>query len=92
MLKDVTMFQPARPRLMWSSEQNCRARLKGSVWLVEAVPMRPMRLVACAIAPNAVIGSSHRRAELPISGGRFRTSARKIELKQAASAVRAQAM
>jgi len=23
----VTMFQPMRPRLMWSSEQNCRARL-----------------------------------------------------------------
>ena len=56
------MFQPARPPLMWSSEPNWRARLNGSVYVVEAVAISPIRLVTAAMAASAVIGSSQIRA------------------------------
>jgi len=55
------MFQAARPLLMWSIEANCRARLKGSVYVVEAVAMSPTRLVDTANAASTVIGSSQVR-------------------------------
>ena len=44
------MFQPTRPSLRWSSEANCRARLYGSLYVVEEVPMTPIRSVAAADA------------------------------------------
>jgi hypothetical protein len=45
---EVTMFQPARPPLMWSSEVNQRARLYGSLKPVDAVAISPMWLVTPA--------------------------------------------
>lgn len=38
---EVTMFQPARPPLMWSREANLRATWKGSLYVVETVAMSP---------------------------------------------------
>ena len=55
------MFQPARPPLRWSSEANSRARLYGSVYVVEAVAIRPIRSVAAASADSQVNGSSRNR-------------------------------
>ena len=55
------MFQPARPLLRWSSEANSRARLYGSEYVVEAVPIRPIRSVTAAIADIQVNGSSRNR-------------------------------
>ena len=46
------MFQPARPLLRWSSEANSRARLYGSLYVVEAVAISPIRSVAAAIADS----------------------------------------
>ena len=42
----VTTFQPARPPLTWSSEANRRARLYGSLYVVDAVAISPIRSVA----------------------------------------------
>ena len=52
------MFQPARPPLMWSSEAYLRAMWNGSLYVVEAVATRPMRLVTAASADRSVSGSS----------------------------------
>ena len=52
------MFQPARPPETWSSEEKRRARWKGSLKVVEAVAIRPMCVVATAIAGSTVSGSS----------------------------------
>ena len=38
----VTMFQAARPPLIWCSVAKVRATLKGSLKLVETVPPSPM--------------------------------------------------
>jgi hypothetical protein len=43
-LEVVTMFQPARPSLRWSSEAKRRRGDKGSSKVVEAVAIRPMLL------------------------------------------------
>ena len=80
---DVTMFQPARPREMWSSDAIWRATLYGWLNDVDTEPMRPMWLVRAASADSRVTGSR------PGSGwfGSVETpSARKIVWIFAASA------
>ncbi len=80
------MFQPARPLLIWSMEANCRARLKGSEKLLDAVAIRPMRSVTAAIAGSSVTGSSQMRAPRAASSVCANMSAKKIESNRPASA------
>jgi hypothetical protein len=54
----VTMFQPARPPLTWSREAKRRARLYGSLYVVDAVAISPIRLVAAARMASRTVGSS----------------------------------
>src|SRR3954468_4764875 len=53
----VTMFQPARPLEIQSSDANLRAMLYGSLYVVEAVATRPILSVTAASAESNVIGS-----------------------------------
>jgi hypothetical protein len=41
---EVTMFQPARPPLTWSTEASRRARLYGSLYVEETVAISPILL------------------------------------------------
>ncbi len=87
----MTTFQPARPPLTWSTLANRRARLYGSLYVVDAVAISPIREVAAAIAVSSTVGSSEpagRRPTLPNSTGE---SAKKIEsnLPRSASCARA---
>jgi hypothetical protein len=84
----VTMFQPARPALIWSSEPKQRARLYGSVYVVDAVAAR-MRLVIIANADGSVIGSSRTMTEGWTLGPVFSASARNSRSNLPHSLVRA---
>jgi len=53
----VTIFQPARPLLTWSSAENRRAKLYGELYDVDAVAMRPTCSVTSAKAVSKVNGS-----------------------------------
>jgi hypothetical protein len=53
----VTMFQPARPLLRWSSVAKRRARSHGDEYVVEAVASRPTWLVVGTSAASRSIGS-----------------------------------
>ena len=53
----VTAFQPIRPWLMMSSVLNWRARLYGSLKVVDPVATNPMRSVARAAAAIVSRGS-----------------------------------
>ena len=55
---EVTMFQPARPPLTWSTDANLRARLYGSLYVDDTVAISPIRLVCCDSAVSRVSGSS----------------------------------
>ena len=55
---DATTFQPERPLLIRSNVANLRARLYGSLYVVDAVVTRPTWLVTMASAGSNVIGSS----------------------------------
>src|SRR3954451_15851094 len=55
---EVTMFQPARPPLTWSTDASRRARLYGSLYVDDTVAMSPILLVCCDSAVNRVSGSS----------------------------------
>ncbi len=83
------MFQPARPPLTWSSVAKRRARLKGSLYDVDAVAMSPMRVVAIAIAVSSTVGSSAPAGRLPTSPKRAGESAKNTESIRPRSAVRA---
>ena len=81
----VTMFQPARPPLTWSSEAKRRARLNGSLYVVEAVAISPIRLGrrrrARSAARSARALPGGRRPMSPHSTGQ---SARKTRVELAA--------
>nr|WP_255359409.1 hypothetical protein [Frondihabitans sp. PAMC 28766] len=55
---EVTMFQPMRPRVRWSSVANWRAGRYGLSNVVDAVQMMPMCSVAWASVDAATTGSS----------------------------------
>jgi hypothetical protein len=59
--KLVTTFQPARPRLMWSSEAKRRATLNGELYVELSVPTSPMCRVWTATADSSVSGSRRLR-------------------------------
>jgi hypothetical protein len=80
-----------RPALRWSSEEKYRARLYGSVRVVETVPMSPMCSVVAASAESSVSGSKLRAALCRMSGKAATPSARKTESNRPRSAVRASA-
>ena len=81
---DVTMFQPARPREMWSSDAICRATLYGWLNDVDTEPMRPMWLGA---GRERGLAGSPVRGRAPGGSGSVETpSARKIVWIFAASA------
>ena len=81
------MFQPARPSLTWSSDANLRARLYGSLNVVDAVPMSPIRWVAIAIAVSSTVGSSERGARWRTRSASTGPSARNTASKPAFSAI-----
>ena len=70
----VTTFQPARPRLIRSSEAKRRARLNGELYDVVAVPTSPMRSVRDGerreqgerLEPVEVVGRRVRGDELAV--------------------------
>ena len=83
---EVTMFQPARPPLTWSTDASRRARLYGSLYVDDTVAISPIRLVCCDSAVSRVSGSSWpggRNSPLPVSAG---PSARNSESNFASSA------
>ena len=93
-VKLVTTFHPARPPVMWSSEPNWRAMVKGSLKLVLAVATSPIRSVTAAMAPSTVTGSKRaaRAVRASSSGGSGHTakrSPRKTTSSLPRSAVRA---
>ncbi|GGN52244.1 hypothetical protein GCM10007971_07590 [Oceanobacillus indicireducens] len=53
----VTTFQPARPPEILSNDENCRAILNGSLYVVDTVPTKPICFVTAASVANKVIGS-----------------------------------
>ena len=55
--RDVTMFQPIRPPVRWSSVLNLRANKYGASYVVDTVMPKPSRSVAAAIAETASSGS-----------------------------------
>ena len=83
------MFQPARPPLTTSSEAKRRARLKGSLYVVDAVAIRPIRLVAIAIAVSSTVGSIAPEGRRPMSPQSTGVSAKKTESSLPRSAIRA---
>jgi hypothetical protein len=84
------MFQPARPPLRWSSVAKRRARSHGLLYVVDPVPIRPMRLVIPASAESTATGSNCvcGRCVTRYSGIAM-LSARKIESMSPRSAIRA---
>jgi hypothetical protein len=85
----VTTFQPARPPLTTSADAKRRARLKGSLYVVDAVAISPIFSVAAATAVRSTVGSSFpagRRPTLPKITGE---SAKKTESNVPRSAMRA---
>ncbi len=83
------MFQPARPPEMWSRLANARARLYGSLNVVEAVAIRPSRSVTPAIAVRRLIGSRPWLARYGVFAIWAGMSAKKTASSLAASAFRA---
>ena len=80
------MFHPARPFETWSTEASRRARAYGSLYVVDAVAIRPILVVAAATAVRTVNGSNcpdARNSPVPMA---TEPSARKIESNLAASA------
>ena len=53
----MTTFSATRPWLMWSTEAKRRARLNGSLKVVEAVPIKPTCSVTAASAVSSTVGS-----------------------------------
>ena len=84
------MFTAARPPLIWSSDAKRRARLYGSLKVVEAVATRPTRSVTAAIAASTTVGSSEFHGRAPASGPMATPSARKIASSVPRSATCAQ--
>jgi hypothetical protein len=66
---EVTMFQPARPWLAWSSVERRAARSYGWLKVVDIVATRPMLSVCPATAASAISGSGRSAMSLlPIPG------------------------
>ena len=72
----VTMFQPERPLLMWSSEAKRRAMWYGASKVVEPVATSPICVVACDSADSKVKGSNDVTVWLRLSAsiGMFNTA------------------
>ncbi|MNV74857.1 hypothetical protein D3C71_1681090 [compost metagenome] len=87
---EVTTFQPMRPPEMWSSDATMRAAWKGVKKVLETVLIRPMRVVARAIAAMAVSGSRYQRGPSPMLSVDW-PSAKKMASSLPRSAVRANA-
>ncbi len=85
----VTTFHPARPPETWSTEAKRRARLYGSLYVVDAVAISPIREVAAASAVSTTVGSSEPEGRLPMSPHRAGASAKNTESSRPRSAMRA---
>ncbi len=83
------MFQAIRPLVTWSAEASRRARLYGSLNVVDAVPISPRCSVAAAIPVSRTVGSSAFHGWIPGSESSDGWSARNSASSVPRSAMRA---